>query len=220
MHLFFSKHFTSLNNMDSMVVFGSTVVYWGLGSLFFLKCYPEFNGKKSIRTFLSDMIQLVAAGSLMYYFLLLFCCWVLALYEGYIPMIFDDLYQNHGPWRFVSHLKLLILWSSLQVVLSLKMSVLSFLIKFNRQSLILIVISICLFVFNVYTHLWLIDWGICFCWRDGVRLLQFDVEGLQHVGARPVGPLRGDSNCRSLQVTTTITQGEAMFFLLSFLFSL
>ena len=157
MHLFFSEPFTTLNNMDSMVVFGSSFVYWGLGCLFFLKCYPECNGKKPIRTLLSDIIQLVAAGSLMYYFLLLFCCWALALYEGYIPVVFDDLYQNHGPWRFVSHLKMLILWSSLQIVLSLKVSVLSFLIKFNRQSLILIVISCFMFVFNVYSHLWLID---------------------------------------------------------------
>ena len=157
MHLFFSVPFTKLNNMDSLVVFGSSFVYWGFGCLLFLKIYPWFDAKKSIRIMFSDVTQFVAVGILIYYFLLLFCCWSLALYEGYIPMIFDDLYLNHGPWRFVSHLKMLILWSFLQIVLSLKVSVLSFLIKFNKQSLILIVISCFMFVFHVYSHIWLID---------------------------------------------------------------
>jgi len=156
-HLFFFTPFATLNNMDSLVVFGSSFVYWGLGCFFFLKYYPECNGNKPIRMMLSDVIQQVAAGSLIYYFLLLFCCWSLAWYEGYIPMIFDDFYQNHGPWRFVSHLRLLILWGYLQIVMSLTVSILSFFIKFNRQSLILIIISSCLFVFNVYMDIWLID---------------------------------------------------------------
>lgn len=157
MHLFFTKPFTKLNDMDSTVVLGSSFVYWGLGVLFLLKSYPESNLKKTKRVLLSDTIQIVAAGFIIYYFLLLFCCWLLALYEGYVPMIFDDFYQNHGPWRFIPHLRLLIFWSFLQIVMSFALSGLSFLIKFNRQSLILIVFSCFIFVFHVYSHLWLID---------------------------------------------------------------
>ena len=156
-HFFLFSPFKTLNNMDSMVVLGSSFVYWGLGCLLFFKLYSAFNIKQTLRTLLSETIQLVAAGFIVYYFLLLFCCWSLALYEGYISIIFDDFYVNHGPWRFISHLKILILWSSLQIVLSLKVSVLSFLIKFNRQSFTLIFISCLIFVFNVYSHLWLID---------------------------------------------------------------
>ncbi len=156
LHFFFSSPFTTLNNMDSLVVFGSSFVYWGLGCFIFLKYYPD-DVKKPIRMMLSDTIQIVAAGVLTYYFLLLFCIWSLALYEGYIPIIFDDLYVNHGPWHFTAHLKMLIVLSFEPIFLSLIASVLSFFVKFNRQSLILIVICSFIFVFHAYSHLWLID---------------------------------------------------------------
>lgn len=159
LHFFFSRPFklTKLNDMDSLVVLGSSYLYWGLGWVLFLIFCPDLNKKKQIRKQLSDLVRFLAAGFLIHHFLLLFWCWSLALYEGYIPMIFDDFYLSHGPWHHISHLKILILWSFVSNYLSLILSILSFLLKFNKQSFILTVINFFIFKFNVFELLWLID---------------------------------------------------------------
>ena len=158
-HLFFSNSFkpTQLNNMDSLVVMGSSHLFWGLEWVLFLILFPGLNKKKQLKKQLSDLVRYLAAGFLIYYFILLFWCWVLALYEGYIPMIYNNFYLNHGPWRLISHLKIIILWSFFANCLSLILSAASFLFKFNKQSFILSIINCFMFEINVFGLLWLID---------------------------------------------------------------
>jgi len=156
----YSTHFFfpgPLRNLDALVVFGSSIAYWGLGFHLLLTADFRPGPKNSFKKGFLGLIQFLAEGFLTYYFLLLFCCWLLALYEGYIPLIFDDAYFNHGPWHFISHLKLLIFLSYMPIFLSLILSMISFLIKFNIRSFMLIVINLFVFGMHLYLQIWLID---------------------------------------------------------------
>jgi len=132
-------------------------LYWGVGFRIFLKADFSPDPKNSFKKGFLGLIQFLAEGFLTYYFLLFFCCGLLALYEGYLPLIFDNAYLNHGPWHFISHLKLLIFLSYMPIFFSLILSMMSFFIKFNIHSFILIVINFFVFAMHLYLQIWLVD---------------------------------------------------------------
>ncbi len=156
-HMFPFKNPMDIPGMDTTVVLGTRWVFWGMAALLVILFFPGFSSEKSWNLKASNFFNFLSAGCITFYFLSLFCLWLLAAYEGYIDYLVNNLLISHGPWHFTPHLKRLVIDALMPIAAAFCLGIAAFGLKINLGSLAVIITGCLLFLFHVYTHLWLID---------------------------------------------------------------
>ena len=157
-HTFFClQPFNRLMHMDALLVLGSSYVFWGMELLLLLKFFPGIPPGKNRLRIGANLLRFAGAGSFVYFLHLLFCCWVLAFYEGYVACIFSNLLLTHGPWHFISHLREVTMMAFYTISGSLTLSVLSLLVRWNAPALMLSILNGIAFMAFVQFQVGLID---------------------------------------------------------------
>lgn len=156
-HYFHGNPFESINNLDGLTVNGCLLIFLGGELALFLYFADHININKPFRILISNGFTYLAAGGHLFYGLLFICHLSLAYHEGYYPLSEFDLGMNHGPFHRISHLGILIVGEALALVCALCLSAAAFLIKLSWRSFWTLIIGVQLFLFHVYTQLWLVD---------------------------------------------------------------
>ncbi len=84
--------------------------------------------------------------------------WIYAYMQNAVPeTVWKENQGNHRPWRYSYDLQN-IYWLILNIqLLSFNLSIISFIIKPNREAAIVSGIALVIFFLFMYTHYWLID---------------------------------------------------------------
>jgi hypothetical protein len=115
-------------------------------------------GWSDLRTATADFALILATAALCYTVPRMATVWALGVQSGYLPLDpFGDYGGNHGPWRHVYHLRLILEPTLLLPAFALFLAIVSVLVRPSRGGWTTAVLAFLAFHTLMITHYWLID---------------------------------------------------------------
>ncbi len=145
----------SLSGIYLTIVLFTSFSFWVPG---ISRAMSSFSLSSGWRPLTSYVLMHLAIGGTLFMAPLLSTLWSLAIDSSNVPLGTWGVYEgNHGPWRYVCNLRILLHYIILLPLPLLIIGLLSFVFKPTKMAIIVIMSNIIIFFAIIWSHFWLID---------------------------------------------------------------